>query len=257
MRSSPLFWLLDVEAPGYHVGFIRDGDLRGKVLMISSQLWSIIRGEQVYSILIGPGVFRGLATSGTRRLEVVEQLSSLIFDPTELRLEEPVPLVDIIHPEILDPLEKRRVEEIITLINKVMVERGNVLSGDTILRFRPQGTIQTTAHRLDVLQKITVSHVSGIQRAKFLLAGTNGPLYRPLVEGYQKRRYARPDLCKVMAVPFRRFCNFNDTEVMKDWMIVEKAAFETKTGVDAIQEEYSLTLDDVEKNSSAFIYTDS
>ncbi len=245
-----------METPDYNVGFIKGGELTGKVLIISSQLWSIIRGNQVYSILIGPGVFRGIARSGTKRLDVVEQLSSLIFDPTELRLEEPVPLVDIIHPEIIDPLEKRKMEEIVTFIRKIMVERGNVLSGDTILRLRPQGTVPTTAHAIDVVQKITVSHVSGIQRAKFLLGGTNGPLYRPLVEGYQKRRYARPDLCKVMAVPFRRFCGFNDKEVMSDWMIVEKASYESGIGLDAIQEEYNATMQDVEKNSSFFIYTD-
>ncbi|NWF95266.1 MAG: hypothetical protein HXY34_03905 [Candidatus Thorarchaeota archaeon] len=254
MRSSPLFWLLDVEAYDYMVGFLKDAELRGKALILSSQLWSIIRGDQVVSILIGPGTFKGSAQSGSRKLDILEPLSALMFDPTQLRYDEPVPTVDIVHPEVIDPLEKRKVDEIVTHIRHVIVERGHVLAGDMILKVNPGASVPVTAHALDMVQRVNVSHVSGVQRAKFILAGTNQPLYRPLVEGYSRGKYARADMAKVMAVPFSKFCSFADIEVMSDWMIVEKAGLDTKTGIEAMEEEYNLTLADIKKNADAFIF---
>ena len=55
MQTVPLYWLLDVELYDFDIGVLKKADVTGKALMISSQLWSIIRGNSVHSMLIGPG----------------------------------------------------------------------------------------------------------------------------------------------------------------------------------------------------------
>lgn len=254
MRASPLFWLLDVQLYDFNAGVFRNADLTGKALVISSQLWSLIREDRVISVLIGPGIFKGVMTSGNRRADIVEPTSALMFDPTNLRVDEPVPLIDIVNPEVIDPLSTARVEEIVTFIRKLMVEKGNVLTGDTIMKLKQDAAVPTTAHAMDVVKRINVRHVSGVQRAKFILAGTNSPLYKPFVQAYRKQRYAHLEQTKVMATPFNKFADFTDIEVMANWTIVEKAGFDSKTGIEAMQEEYESTLKDVDKNVDSFVY---
>ena len=128
MQTVPLYWLLDVELYDFDIGVLKKADITGKALMISSQLWSIIRGNSVHSMLIGPGYFRGVATSGKIRVEIGEHLSALMFDPTRFRYDEPVPLIDIIKPEVIDPLTARKPEEIITMVKDLVIEKGNVLA---------------------------------------------------------------------------------------------------------------------------------
>ena len=111
MSPTPLYWLLDLEAYDYDIGVFKNADISGRVLILSHQLWSILREDKVYSILIGPGYFKGVAESGNRRIEIKEYISSLMFDPTKLRHDEPVPLVDVIRPEIIDPLGATKSED--------------------------------------------------------------------------------------------------------------------------------------------------
>jgi len=252
--QGPLFWLLDVQAYRYDVGVLRETDLKGKALILSRQLWSAIRGEKVISILIGPGVFRGVGILGNRRVDVLEPLCALMFDPSALRADEPIPLVDIISPEVIDPMASRKTEEIMTVIRQLVVERGNVLAAETLLKLRPEGAIPTTAFALDLLKKINVAHVSGVQRAQFILGGTNGPLYRPFAGWYRKGKYDHSDQIKVMATPFSKFCSSVDIDIMSDWTIVEKAATSSSTGIEAIRDEYDETLDVVRKSSNLFVY---
>jgi hypothetical protein len=254
MRTSPLFWLLGVHLYDFDVGYFRNAELVGKALIVSTQLWSLIREDRVISILIGPGIFRGVATSGNRRADILELIPALMFDPTHLRPDEPVPLVDIVNPEVIDPLAASRQEEIMTFIRKLVVEKGNVLSGDTILRLRQDAAVPTTAHALDLVKRINVRHVSGVQRAKFVLAGTNGPMYKPFVQAYEKKKFEQPERIKVMATPFGKFTSLADIEVMSNWTIVEKAGFDSKTGIESMQEEYEWTLRDLAKNEASFIY---
>jgi hypothetical protein len=254
MEQGPLYWLLNVEAYDYDIGVLRGTDLKGNVLILSRQLWSVIRGDTVISILIGPGVFKGAATSGNRRVEITEPLSALMFDPTHMRADEPVPLVDIISPEVIDPLASRKTEEIMTTIRQLVVERGNVLAAEPLMKVSADGTVPTTAYTLDLLKKIHVAHVSGTQRAKFILAGTNSPLYRPMVNWYNKHRYDDPLRTKVMATPFNKFTSIVDIDIMSDWTVVEKAGMDGSSGIEAIRSEYEETLDAVRNNESQFIY---
>ena len=122
------------------------------------------------------------------------------------------------------------------------------------MKVKTNVTVPMTAHSMDLLKKIHVSHVSGVQRARFILAGTNSPMYRPLVDWYKKRKYNELQRIKVMATPYGKFSSSVDIETMSDWTIVEKAGVSMSTGIEAIREEYEQTLDGVKENESLFIY---
>jgi hypothetical protein len=93
-KQSALYWLLEVEAYDFDIGILHNADIEGKVLIISSQLWSLIRGTSVISALIGPGIFKGQASTENVKIDVLEHISALLFDPAQLRYDEPLPLVD-------------------------------------------------------------------------------------------------------------------------------------------------------------------
>jgi len=254
MDQGALFWLLDVKAHGFDMGVLRDTDLSGRALIVSRQLWSLIRGNKVVSILVGPGIFKGVAESGPRRVDVLEYISALIFDPTQLRYDEPLPFVDIVNPEVIDPLSAARSEDIYSVIRKLILEKGNILAADPLARIKYGTGVPETAHYDERMKKIRITHVSGVQRAKFILAGTNSPLYRPFVQRFEKGKYNWAKNSKVLATPFDKFSTFDDEDVLGEWMIVEKAGRTDKVGIPAIDEEYASTLSIVEQEKDAFIY---
>ena len=251
---TPLYWLIDIESYNFQVGAFKGADLKGNALIISTQLWSIVRETRVYSILIGPGIFKGVATKGGIQVDVLEYLSALMFDPTMIRLDEPLPQVDIVNPEVIDPLSARKQEEIVTLIRNLVVEKGNILAANPLATVQMKANVPQTAHYQEMFQRINVSHVSGIQRAKFILAGTNGPLYKPFVEYFNSRKFWQKEQTKVMATPFFKFSSFIDIDIMSNWMIVEKAGMESLTGMEAIGQEFENTLSMVEKESGSYIF---
>ena len=153
--QSALFWLLEVEAYDFDFGMLRDADIEGKILIVSSQLWSLIKGTSVISALIGPGIFKGQASDGNRKVDVLEYISALLFDPAQLRYDEPLPLVDIVSPEVIDPLGETKQEEIMTVIRKLVLEKGNVLTGEKVMRFTSEGQVPQTAHYNEELLKIS------------------------------------------------------------------------------------------------------
>jgi hypothetical protein len=254
LGQSPLYWLIEVESYDFQVGAFKGADLTGKALILSNQLWSIIRGTKVYSILIGPGIFKGVATKGGIQVDVLEFLSALMFDPTMLRVDEPLPQVDIVNPEVIDPLGARKHEEIVTVIRNLVVEKGNILAADPLATVQMKANVPQTAFYEEIYKRINVSHVSGLQRAKFILAGTNGPMYKPFVEYFNDRKFWQKERTRVMATPFHKFSSFIDIDIMSDWMIVEKAGSDSKTGIEAIGDEFEKALSLVEKESNAYIF---
>ena len=254
LMQTPLYWLIDIEIYNFQVGAFKDADLKGKALILSNQLWSIIRGTRVYSVLIGPGIFKGVATKGKIQVDVLEYLSALMFDPTNLRFDEPLPQVDIVNPEVIDPLGTRKQEEIVTIIRNLVKEKGNVLVAEPLATVQTKANLPHTVHYQEIFARINVSHISGLQRAKFILAGTNGPMYKSFVEYFNDGKYWYKERTKVMATPFNKFSSFIDIDVMSDWMIVEKAGMDSKTGMEAIGEELERTLSIVEKEKESYIY---
>ncbi|MCF2137028.1 MAG: hypothetical protein K9W43_07245 [Candidatus Thorarchaeota archaeon] len=254
MRSNPMYWLIDIETYDFDIGVLKGTELRGTIMILSSQLWSLIRGDTVFSMLIGPGIFKGTAQVKGRVVDVIEFVGGLMFDPSKLRLDEPLPEVDIVHPEVIDPLESGREEEIVTIIRKIIVEHGNILPGQIIMKQHTEASVPMTAHAIDLAKKIKVTHVSGVQRAKFILAGTNGPMYKRLVTHYHKRGFLNPERVKIMTIPFRRFSKFSDDEAMKDWMIVEKAGMETQLGQEAYRAEFEEVMKAIKQNEEKYIF---
>ncbi|MHA1960539.1 MAG: hypothetical protein ACW99U_09920 [Candidatus Thorarchaeota archaeon] len=252
--GGALAWLLDIEAYDFDIGVLSGTDITGKALVISRQLWSVIRGDKVVSILIGPGVFKGVAESGPRRIEVMEHLSALIFDPSMLRYDEPVPLVDIVNPEVIDPLSAAKPEEIYSVIRKLIIEKGNILAVDPLAKVSRDTSVPETAHYAESLQKISVSHVSGVQRARFILAGTNSPLYRPFADWYGKHKYKNPEYTKIMDTFSSRFTEFEDNETLSDWTIVEKYGTTEASGIAALQEEYQSSFAVLSQNEESFLF---
>ncbi len=252
--QSPLYWLIEIETYDFAVGAFKGADLSGKALILSSQLWSIIRETQVYSILIGPGIFKGVATRNGIHVDVLEYISCLMFDPTQLRFDEPLPQVDIVSPEVIDPLGTRKLEEIVTLIQNLVIERGNVLAGEPLATVQPKTGVPRTVHVEEIFKRINVSHVSGEQRARFILGGANGPIYRPFAENFPKLRLQQTERTKVLATPFYKFSSFSDIEIMTDWMIVETAGQDSKTGMDAIGAEYERILEVIDKDKENYIF---
>jgi len=249
-----MYWLLDLETYDFDIGVLKGTDVRGRIIVVSSQIWSLIREDTVVSMLIGPGVFKGVAEVGNKRVDLTEHIGGVMFDPSSLREADPLPQLDIVNPEVIDPLESRKVEEIVTIIRKVIVERGNVLPGNVILHHEPKVTVPLTMHALDLTKRINVAHVTGVQRAKFVLAGTNGPLYRPFVEHYSKRGYINPERLKLLAIAFNKITRFTDADVMSDWMIVEKAGVDDRTGIEAIAAEYENVMEQIGRNEEKYIY---
>jgi hypothetical protein len=253
-EKTPLYWLINVETYDFDVGAFRGADLTGTALILSSQLWSIIRETDVFSILIGPGIFKGTARKGGINVKVEEFISALMFDPTQLRFDEPLPQVDIVNPEVIDPLGTSKQEEIVTLIRNLVVERGNVLAGDALARIEVKAGVPQTAYYEEMFKRINVSYISGEQRTRFILGGTSGHVYRPFADNFPKLHLQSAELTKVLAVPFSKFTGISDIEVMANWMIVEKAGMDSKTGLEAILDEYKNTLAIIEKNKEKFIF---
>ncbi|TFG34260.1 hypothetical protein EU527_04380 [Candidatus Thorarchaeota archaeon] len=254
MKQTPVYWLIDIESYDFEVGAFKGADLTGKALIMSSQLWSIIRDTQVYSILIGPGIFKGIAKKGGIQIDVLEYISCLLFDPTQLRYDEPLPQVDIVNPEVIDPLGTKKQEEIVTLLRNLVLERGNVLAGDALAKIKTEANIPQTAHYEEIFKKINVSYISGMQRAKFILGGTSGALYRPFAKNFPKLKLQSIERTKVLAMPFYKFTSFSDIEIMMDWMIVEKAGTDSRTGMEAIGSEYERTLEAIQNEKEKFIF---
>ena len=251
---SPLYWLIEIETYDFSVGAFKGADLSGKVLILSSQLWSIIRETNVFSMLIGPGIFKGVASKNGIQIDVLEYLSCLMFDPTRLRYDEPLPQVDIVTPEVIDPLGSRKMEEIVTLIRNLVTQRGNVLAGDTVATVKVEANIPQTMYYEEMYKRIKVSHISGAQRAKFILGGANGPIYRPFAENFPKLVRQQTEKTTVLAAPFSKFTSFSDIEIMSDWMIVEKAGQDSRTGMEAIGAEYERTLSVIDRDTENFIF---
>jgi hypothetical protein len=79
-------------------------------------------------------------------------------------------------------------------------------------------------------------------------------MYKPFAEHYEKGKFSNYERTKIMATPYSKFASFVDIEIMADWQIVEKAGFNSMTGIEAIGDEYNNALDLVKRNEEKFIY---
>ncbi len=253
-RTTPLVWLLDVETYDFTFGSLKDLTVRGTVLMLSRQLWSLLYEDQLKSALIGPGFFKGVAKRGSVEIAFEHPLGALLFDPTEMRLDEPVPQVNIISPEVIDPFGKVEEKEVIGTIKSIISKRGNVIAYNTLAKVHPQGSIPKIYTVEEFVKKIKVRYISGKVRARFVVAGTNNPVYRGFKESLLSNLYKFTSKIKIMDVAGSKILPINDWDYLNDWTIVELAHTDYGEGKTAFKKEYFEMLDAIYKNQESYLF---
>lgn len=252
-----LYWLLDVYMPNFQLGF-GNVELKGKLLITSNQLWSLMGEDTVRSSLIGPGYIFGQGTLKGSPVTFESPIGALIMDPTELRPHAPVPLIDIITPEVIDPLETSSPETIKENIMRIVIRKGQVLGPIRVAEVREMTKIPMTAFEEDTIRELHISHVSGIERARFILAGKNRRLFDPFVKLIKRGKYQNLHNLRILRVDKKRIDDFVDVDRLGEWIIIEKAQEMTpeikRNTYEEFKKEYELAYNDIRKNWAAYIY---
>nr|MDO8132887.1 hypothetical protein [Candidatus Njordarchaeum guaymaensis] len=252
-----VYWLIDYTAPSFVSRFGRD-DLEGKLLIASRQLWSLVSGEKVRSALIGPGYVEGTIQKATGEIKVEEPISGIVFDPTELRPTEPLPLVNIISPEVIDPVAKSSEEEIEDYLCRTVVSRGKPLVSEKLTEVKSLTSIPLVQYSSTSKTKLEIRYTSGVAKARFALGGVHRKIYAPYVSNLQRKRYDDVNALKVFWVDRREMIN-PTREGLSEWMITEQNAESAeleetpKDGYTQITGEYTRALDFIKANSSSYI----
>lgn len=259
--DTVLYWLLDTYIPGLSLPHVKEVEFKGEVLITSKQLWTLLYENVVRSCLIGPGIIKGTAIYKGYPIKVEEAIGVLIFNPAELRPSAPIPLVNIVTPEVIDPLAKSSASKITTVIERVLVDRGMILAPKKLTEVKRKGTIPTVEYREKFFEKIEVRLTSGVMKARFLLGGAKRPIYDAFLKRYEKRMYERPEKLRVLYVDERRFASF-DQNTVSCWSIVEKIQAqpleeqETVNGYKQFVEEYWSVVDFIRKFKNSYIFRD-
>jgi hypothetical protein len=266
--QKPVYWLLDFEVPSFITKFGRD-EFKGIVLIASRQLWNLISEKVepdsesiVRSALIGPGYIKGVVKKGTGGIEFEHAISSVIFNPAELRLTEPLPLLNIISPEVVDPSAESSIEEIEGVVRKVMVARGNPLVPQKIAEVRPLASIPTLEYTSTAEVKLEIRLTSGLSKARFVLQGVHKRIYAPYCSRLSgsEHYFDDPSVLNVFWVDKRQLIA-PPRESLSDWTIIEKSGErqqpqkEAKDGYDEIMEEYRLTYGFMKAHLSSYVLT--
>ncbi|MHA2059784.1 MAG: hypothetical protein ACW976_03300 [Candidatus Ranarchaeia archaeon] len=222
MNAPVLYWVLNFSIPDFSYGsFPGYVDIKGRLLIASRQLWSLMGGQTVRSCLIGPGVVSGVADINGVPTTFVEQIGSVIFDPTELRPDEPIPLIDIIHPEVIDPTSSARIEDIERSLTRILVRRGMVLAPKKLAVITPPSTVPKTALEEDDIVRVKIKHTTGLAKARFLLGGQNRAVYNELIKILKENKDPKIDDLLVLRSDTKSFSPFKPS-LVAEWMIVEK-----------------------------------
>ncbi len=253
-RTTPLVWLIDVETYDFEYGSLKGLTVKGIVLILSRQLWSLLSDVKLKSALIGPGFFKGVAKRGSVEINFEHSIGALLFDPTEMRLDEPIPQVNIISPEVIDPFGKIEEKEVVSSIKTIISKRGNVIEYNTLAKIHPQGSIPKTYTVEEYLKRIKVKYISGNVRARFVVAGTNNPVYRGFKSSLLNNQYKFTSKIKIMDVAESKIIPVNEWDYLNEWTIVELAHTDYGEGAKAFEKEYFDTLDSVYKNQESYIF---
>ncbi|MHA1506839.1 MAG: hypothetical protein ACTSR0_06655 [Candidatus Asgardarchaeia archaeon] len=259
-ESYAYYWLLNFEIPEFkfEMGSV-EAKVKGQTLMVSSQLWSIMSGEKIRSALIGPGFVRCIAKVKGISLSLEYFVSVFIFDPTQMRVDEPIPVVDIINPEIIDPLSLGKREVLESIIIEVFQHAGNVLVPDDrgLAKISPPGSVPRVYYTDDILKTINVTHVSGKLKAKFVLGGAANYLYRPFLDRYMKNGFDNFEDQKIFLADEGRVLD-SGKEFLGEWSIIEKSQglieeMSKERYYEVFRDEYISVLEFIKKNEDEFI----
>ena len=131
-QNPPLLWVLDYVIPDFKI-LGETITMKGELLIASRQLFSFLQEEIVRSAFIGPGVIKGQVMLKGKPVDVEYLVGAVLFDPTQMRPREPIPVLDILNPEILDPLEQATIEQVQEIIRTLVVKKGSVSDSGQIL----------------------------------------------------------------------------------------------------------------------------
>jgi hypothetical protein len=246
---------MDMQIPDLNFEFGK-ANFQGNILITSRQLWSLLRGSTVRSCLIGPGVILGKAEVLGKPVRVEERIGIIIFDPTEMRLDDPTPLVNIISPEVFDPLESSNSKEIERIIENISVQKGKILVPEELAKVKHRAALPITMGREISLIKAKVRLVSGVDKARFVLGGKHRAIYGPLAKGLKERKFSEYELIKVLKTDTRKFEKFNRKNIEPDWTIIEQyPKISSKSDAfDQFSKEYLTVLDTVYKHPESYLY---
>ncbi len=216
---SPLIWLIDTLIPGLSLSYGKL-DFHGKLIIISEQLWTIIKNNEARSMFIGPGVLAGKGVIKGYPVNIIEPLITVILDATELRPNMEIPLVDLMNPDIIDPHANTDTQQIITKIRRVVRKRGQVLFERKISEIKPKASIPLILDEEEEELKINMRTISPVEIARFLLSGGYRPIFSRLVN-FIKKDVFRNNM-NLLRADEKYLKPLKSADNLKDWIIVEK-----------------------------------
>jgi hypothetical protein len=217
----PLIWLIDTLIPGLSLSYGKL-DFHGKLLVISEQLWTIIKNNEARSMFIGPSVLAGKGFIKGYPVNIIEPLIAVILDATELRPNMEIPLIDLMNPDIIDPYSNTDTQQIITTIRRVIRKRGQVLFERKISEIKSKASIPLILDEEEEEIKVTVKSIPPAKITRFLLSAGYHQIYSKLVS-FIKEDVFKNNMNLLRAdekylKPLKSACN------LEDWLIVEKTA---------------------------------
>jgi hypothetical protein len=218
-QNPPLLWVLDYVIPDFTI-LGKKKILTGELLIASRQLFSFLQGEVVRSAFVGPGVVKGQVMIKGKPVDVEYLVGAVIFDPTKMRPRQPIPILDILNPEILDPLGQASVEQVQEIIRTFVIKKGPIENSGQILKVTPEGDISKTVIAEEIIVPRNISYVSGMKKARFLLGGQKNRLYTPFKDGLLRNRFSDPSSIWTFRIDIMEFEAF-DPVGFDQWIIIE------------------------------------
>ncbi|MFW9933908.1 MAG: hypothetical protein ACFFDU_00070 [Candidatus Thorarchaeota archaeon] len=255
-QNPPLLWVLDYVIPDFTI-FGEKITLNGELLIASRQLFSFLQEEVVRSAFIGPGVVKGQVLIKGKPVDVEHLVGAVIFDPTKMRPREPIPVLDILNPEILDPLEQASVEQVQEIIRKLIIKKGSVDDSGQILKVTTEGGLPTTLLSEQRIVPRNISLISGLKKARFLLGGQKNRLYTPFKDALQRNRFSDPSRIWTFRIDTMEFEEFNP-ESFDEWIIIEMQSGPTDSSRSSqvVELEFNSILTYLLGNREYFIFDD-
>jgi hypothetical protein len=252
--------LLDFAIPNFLTDYGKE-ELDGRILIASRQLWNLITvNNLVRSALIGPGYVKGETTKATGKVDFSEPISAVIFDPTELRLTEPIPVVNILSPEIIDPLEESSKQQIESVVSKIMIARGKPLVQEKLAEVKQLTSLPTLEYTSTSKMKLEVKLTSGVSKARFILGGVHKRIYAPFISKFSDKKHNYDDMnsLNILWTDKRRLVP-PSKEALSEWTIIEQSIGNNETkenikdGYKQIVDEYRQTLDFLKAHVDSYI----
>jgi hypothetical protein len=254
-KNPPLLWVLDFIAPSFQV-VGQKMTLTGDILIASRQLWSLLHEDIVRSALIGPGVVKGRVAIKGNPVDIEFLVGAAVFDPTEMRPGEPIPLINILNPEVIDPLEQSTPEQVQRILRTLVVKKGTVSDSGRLVTLRVKGALPQTLVVEQHMVAENISFVSGMKKVRFLLGGQKHALYTPFKEALERNRFSDSARIWNFRLDEKKFEPF-DSALFRDWVIVEMQAEPDATPADtsaAMDEEFSSILEYIIGNREYFMF---